>query len=97
MIFYLEYNIKNFPTDNSSVCEMEFYLLEDLDFHLVIFHPYRALMQLCGKGLDYSKTVAKDIASPAAESGSSFQVTDAQFHTAWYGFEGSFFKFETFL
>ena len=28
---------------------MEFYLLEDLDFHLVVFHPYRALLHICGR------------------------------------------------
>jgi len=28
---------------------MEFYLLEDLDFHLVVFHPYRALLHMCGR------------------------------------------------
>jgi cyclin C len=28
---------------------MEFYLLEDLDFHLIVFHPYRALLHICGR------------------------------------------------
>lgn len=28
---------------------MEFYLLEDLDFHLVVFHPYRALLAMTGR------------------------------------------------
>ena len=28
---------------------MEFYLLEDLDFHLIIFHPYRSLLAACGR------------------------------------------------
>jgi cyclin C len=28
---------------------MEFYLLEDLDFHLVVFHPYRSLVAICGR------------------------------------------------
>ena len=28
---------------------MEFYLLEDLEFHLVVFHPYRSLAALCGR------------------------------------------------
>ena len=27
---------------------MEFYLLEDLDFHLTVFHPYHDLADLCG-------------------------------------------------
>lgn len=28
---------------------MEFYLLEDLDFHLVVFHPHRALLNMMGR------------------------------------------------
>lgn len=28
---------------------MEFYLLEDLDFHLVVFHPHRALLNITGR------------------------------------------------
>ena len=38
-----------FPADTSKLGEMEFYLLEDLDFHLVVFHPYRALLHICGR------------------------------------------------
>lgn len=39
----------NFTSDNTKLAEMEFYLIEELDFHLVIFHPYRSLVQLCGR------------------------------------------------
>jgi cyclin-C len=28
---------------------MEFYLLSDLDFHLVVYHPYRTLSAVCGR------------------------------------------------
>jgi cyclin C len=38
-----------FPADSHKVGEMEFYLLEDLDFHLVVFHPYRALFAMTGR------------------------------------------------
>lgn len=41
--------ITTFPSDNTRIAEMEFYLLEELDFHLIIFHPYRSLVQLCGR------------------------------------------------
>ena len=27
---------------------MEFYLLENLDFHLTVYHPYQDLADLCG-------------------------------------------------
>ncbi|KAG8865323.1 RNA polymerase II holoenzyme cyclin-like subunit [Tulasnella sp. 330] len=43
------YGIKTFPTDNTKLAEMEFYLLEDLEFHLVIFHPYRSLAAVAGR------------------------------------------------
>lgn len=39
----------SFTSDHHRLAEMEFYLLEELDFHLIIFHPYRALIQLCGR------------------------------------------------
>ncbi|KAH8117199.1 cyclin-like protein [Phellopilus nigrolimitatus] len=41
-----EYSIRHFPTDNSKLAEMEFYLVDDLDCDLVVFHPYRTLMTL---------------------------------------------------
>lgn len=44
-----EYNITSFPAEPNKLGEMEFYLLEDLDFHLVIFHPYRSLLAMCGR------------------------------------------------
>ncbi|CAI2182075.1 3181_t:CDS:2 [Funneliformis geosporum] len=36
----------SFPYDNQKVAEMEFYLLEELDFNMIVFHPYRSLMTL---------------------------------------------------
>ncbi|KAH8106330.1 cyclin-like protein [Cristinia sonorae] len=44
-----EYGLKSFPSDNSKLAEMEFYLVDDLECDLVVFHPYRSLMTLCGK------------------------------------------------
>ncbi|KAI9513516.1 cyclin-like protein [Russula earlei] len=43
------YGIKNFPSDNSKLAEMEFYLVSDLECDLVVFHPYRTLLTLCGR------------------------------------------------
>lgn len=45
----LKISIKHFPSENTKLAEMEFYLLEDLDFHLTVFHPYRSLAVLCGR------------------------------------------------
>ncbi|KAK7681510.1 hypothetical protein QCA50_015242 [Cerrena zonata] len=44
-----EIGVKSFPSDNSKLAEMEFYLVDDLECDLVVFHPYRTLMALCGK------------------------------------------------
>lgn len=41
-----EYNIRNFPPDTSKLAEMEFYLVDDLECDLVVYHPYRTLMIL---------------------------------------------------
>ena len=38
-----------FPAEPTKLGEMEFYLLEDLDFHLVVFHPYRSLLHITGR------------------------------------------------
>ncbi|KAF8337594.1 cyclin-like protein [Cantharellus anzutake] len=43
-----DYGIKSFPTDHTKLGEMEFYLLEDLDFQLTVYHPYQDLADLCG-------------------------------------------------
>jgi len=59
-----EYGVKSFPTDNIKLAEMEFYLVGDLECDLVVFHPYRTLMTLCGKTGSCS---AKDI--EAGEAG----------------------------
>ncbi|TXT05044.1 hypothetical protein VHUM_03864 [Vanrija humicola] len=48
-VVFAEHNIKMFPAEPHKLGEMEFYLLEDLDFHLVIFHPYRALVNILGR------------------------------------------------
>lgn len=53
------YGIKHFPSDNSKLAEMEFYLVDDLECDLTVFHPYRTLMALCGK----------DSGASAAEAG----------------------------
>lgn len=35
-----------FPSDNSSLAEMEFYLLEEMEFDLIIHHSYRSLVAI---------------------------------------------------
>ncbi|KAF8901596.1 cyclin-like protein [Mucidula mucida] len=48
-LFSHQYNVKHFPSDNSKLAEVEFYLVDDLECDLTIFHPYRTLMALCKK------------------------------------------------
>ncbi|CAG8441622.1 16882_t:CDS:2 [Acaulospora colombiana] len=35
-----------FPYENHKVAEMEFYLMEELNFNMIVFHPYRTLKAL---------------------------------------------------
>jgi len=48
-LFSQTYGIKTFPSDNSKLAEMEFYLVDDLECDLVVYHPYRTLLALCKK------------------------------------------------
>lgn len=41
-----ELGFRAMPTDNSSLAEMEFYLLEEMEFDMIVFHPYRSLIAL---------------------------------------------------
>jgi cyclin C len=45
----LEFSYRGFPADYTKLAEMEFYLLEDLEFDLIVFHPYRTLAAVCGR------------------------------------------------
>ncbi|KAF9442492.1 cyclin-like protein [Macrolepiota fuliginosa MF-IS2] len=54
------YNVKDFPTDNSKLAEMEFYLVGDLECDLTVFHPYRTLLTLCKKESEDSATPAEE-------------------------------------
>ncbi|KIJ13959.1 hypothetical protein PAXINDRAFT_176881 [Paxillus involutus ATCC 200175] len=57
------YGVKSFPSDNSKLAEMEFYLVADLECDLTIFHPYRTLMALC------KKESSSDLMAEAGEVG----------------------------
>ncbi|KAL0948916.1 hypothetical protein HGRIS_009025 [Hohenbuehelia grisea] len=58
------YGVKTFPSDNTKLAEMEFYLVDDLECDLTVFHPYRTLLSLCKKDHD-----APSMASMEAEAG----------------------------
>lgn len=35
----------NFPYDSVSIAEFEYYLMEDLEFYTIVYHPYRPLQR----------------------------------------------------
>ncbi|KAI9512939.1 cyclin-like protein [Russula earlei] len=57
------YGIKTFPSDNSKLAEMEFYLVSDLECDLIVFHLYRTLLTLC------RREAAHAVVSEAGEVG----------------------------
>ena len=46
---------RQWSTDNQKVAEMEFYLVDDLECDLVVFHPYRTLLALCKEANNLGK------------------------------------------
>ncbi|GAW01245.1 cyclin-like protein [Lentinula edodes] len=63
-----QYNVKHFPSDNSKLAEMEFYLVDDLECDLIVFHPYRTLLALCNKDFGNSNS-SSDSPAEEAEAG----------------------------
>ncbi|TFY73161.1 hypothetical protein EWM64_g10851 [Hericium alpestre] len=70
------YNMKSFPTDNSKLAEMEFYLVDDLECDLTVFHPYRTLMALCSSSSSSSGVEAGELGvGISAEEGERYWGT----------------------
>lgn len=59
--FVDELGIWSVPLDNHRLAEMEFYLVDELECNLIVFHPYRTLTTLCTKE-------SKDVDMVLAES-----------------------------
>ncbi|KAG0184399.1 hypothetical protein DFQ28_011204, partial [Apophysomyces sp. BC1034] len=61
-----EVDFGGFPYDSSKVAEFEFYLLEELEFYLVVWHPYRPLTHIASElgmqesGLQYAWFIVND-------------------------------------
>lgn len=51
------------PLDNHRLAEMEFYLVDELECNLTVFHPYRTLTALCTKEVKGVEMLA-DTAAP---------------------------------
>jgi len=73
-----------FPSDNSRLAEMEFYLVDDLECDLTVFHPYRTLLTLCGKEGSVMMDYGDD--STEAEAGEvGVGVDDPRYWGTGYG------------
>lgn len=73
---YPEIGHATFPSDTTKLCEMEFYLIEDLECHLIVFHPYRSLVQITGRDIPGGEAL-KDRKSKM------LQMSDSVLQTAW--------------
>ncbi|GLB33231.1 putative cyclin family protein [Lyophyllum shimeji] len=64
-----QYNVKHFPSDHTKLAEMEFYLVDDLECDLVVFHPYRTLLTLCRKEVSDTASLFGSEEGEADEAG----------------------------
>ena len=60
------YNVKSTLFDQNRIAEMEFYLVDDLECDLTVFHPYRTLTAICKP--DPSSSGAANTGSTGAET-----------------------------
>lgn len=70
---FTEYGIATFPTDSTKLAEMEFYLIEDLEFHLIVYHPYRSLVHMTGRD-----------SGPIAARKTMLDMDDNSMQMAWF-------------
>ncbi|KAG6899349.1 hypothetical protein C0993_011040 [Termitomyces sp. T159_Od127] len=94
------YNAKYFPSDHTKLAEMEFYLVDDLECDLVVFHPYRTLLTLCRKETAESASLFGSEEGEAGEVGTGIgadegprywgtgegqlELTENALQTAWF-------------
>jgi cyclin C len=93
------YNVKHFPSDNTKLAEMEFYLMDDLECDLTVFHPYRTLLTLCKKEVSDGASLFGSEEGEADEAGigvggedgprywgtgdGQLELSDGALQTAW--------------
>ncbi|KAE9393130.1 C/H/G cyclin [Gymnopus androsaceus JB14] len=81
-----------FPSDNSKLAEMEFYLVDDLECDLVVFHPYRTLLALCRKDAEVEAEAGELGTGIGAEDGPKYwgsgrgklELSEGALQTAWF-------------
>lgn len=59
---------------------MEFYLLEDLEFNLIVFHPYQDLADLCAT---QDADDSNDISSGSQSGRGKLTLEEGAMQTAW--------------
>ncbi|KPV77259.1 uncharacterized protein RHOBADRAFT_12067 [Rhodotorula graminis WP1] len=79
-VVFNDMGLHGFTSENHRLAEMEFYLLEELDFHLIVFHPYRALVQLCGR--DGGAATGGD--EGKASRAGMLEMDDTALQMAWF-------------
>ncbi|KAF8302528.1 cyclin-like protein [Clavulina sp. PMI_390] len=87
-LFGQEWHIHSIPSDHTKLGEMEFYLLEDLEFNLVVFHPYHDLADLCTTQ-DAEDNLAKKGLQTGKERG-KLVLDEGAMQTAWFIINDSF-------
>jgi cyclin C len=75
-LFSQTYGIKTFPSDNHKLAEMEFYLVDDLECDMVVYHPYRTLLALCRKEASTGEEGEEGEAEEAGELGTGIGAED---------------------
>lgn len=76
---------------------MEFYLLEELEFNLIVYHPYRDLADLCGKpGSEEESDIPANERNWGTGKGKLI-MEEGAIQTAWYVFWDSLSYFELTL
>ncbi|QRW15955.1 cyclin [Rhizoctonia solani] len=83
-----EYQYKSFPGDHSKLAEMEFYLLEDLDFDLIVFHPYRSLLALLPRYETVQESEAGELSSGSGSTASFYNDGERYWGTGEGRMEG---------
>ena len=92
------FGVKTFPSDNSKLAEMEFYLVADLECDLTVFHPYRTLMALCKKESTNESTTEAGEVGAEVDDGPRYwgmgegqlELSNDALQLAWYGFHTLF-------
>ena len=90
------FGVKSFPSDNSKLAGVEFYLVADLECDLTVFHPYRTLKALCKKeSVNESIAEAGEVGVEADDGPGTgegqLELRDDALQLAWWGIPFFFF------